>query len=145
MNIKKETEVDINHFFTIRPVMVLSNQIETQRRPLNKTILHIIQEWYYIDPVISSDITYLSHFKGWPVRGADCLENVGTSTSHNPMGLHGLLQGQLYLFYQSTLKIYLISWHVSAEFPPSLGMSNLLACKLLNVSYCNTEMWLKGV
>jgi hypothetical protein len=30
---------------------------------------------------------------------ADCLENVGTSTSHNPMGLHGLLQGQLYLFY----------------------------------------------
>jgi hypothetical protein len=27
------------------------------------------------------------------------LENVGTSTSHNPMGLHGLLQGQLYLFY----------------------------------------------
>jgi hypothetical protein len=29
---------------------------------------------------------------------ADCLENVGASTSHNPMGLHGLLQGQLYLF-----------------------------------------------
>jgi hypothetical protein len=24
---------------------------------------------------------------------ADCLENVGASTSHNPMGLHGLLQG----------------------------------------------------
>jgi hypothetical protein len=23
----------------------------------------------------------------------DCLENVGASTSHNPMGLHGLLQG----------------------------------------------------
>jgi hypothetical protein len=27
----------------------------------------------------------------------DCLENVGASTSHNSMGLHGLLQGQLYL------------------------------------------------
>jgi hypothetical protein len=26
------------------------------------------------------------------------LENVGASTSHNPMGLHGLLQGKLYLF-----------------------------------------------
>jgi hypothetical protein len=25
-------------------------------------------------------------------------ENVGASTSHNPMGLHGLLQGQLYIF-----------------------------------------------
>jgi hypothetical protein len=24
---------------------------------------------------------------------ADCLENVEASTSHNPMGLHGLLQG----------------------------------------------------
>jgi hypothetical protein len=25
-------------------------------------------------------------------------ENVGASTSHNPMGLHGLLQEQLYIF-----------------------------------------------
>jgi hypothetical protein len=24
---------------------------------------------------------------------ADCIENVGTSTSQNPMGFHGLLQG----------------------------------------------------
>jgi hypothetical protein len=29
---------------------------------------------------------------------ADCLENVGASTPHNPMGLHDLLQGYLYLF-----------------------------------------------
>jgi hypothetical protein len=28
----------------------------------------------------------------------DCLENVGASTSHNPMDPHGLLQGQLHLF-----------------------------------------------
>jgi hypothetical protein len=27
------------------------------------------------------------------IREADCLENVGFSTSHNPTGLHGLLQG----------------------------------------------------
>jgi hypothetical protein len=27
------------------------------------------------------------------------VENVGASTSHNPMGLHGLLQGQLYFYY----------------------------------------------
>jgi hypothetical protein len=25
--------------------------------------------------------------------GVDCLENVGPSTSYNPMGLHGLLEG----------------------------------------------------
>jgi hypothetical protein len=39
--------------------------------------------------------------KGRPARkadnliaiSADCLENVGASTSHNPMVLHGLLQG----------------------------------------------------
>jgi hypothetical protein len=35
--------------------------------------------------------------KGCPTRKADNLtaicENVGGSTSHNPMGLHGLLQG----------------------------------------------------
>jgi hypothetical protein len=37
--------------------------------------------------------------KEWPVRKADYLtvvnrlENVGASTSHNPMGLHGLLHG----------------------------------------------------
>jgi hypothetical protein len=44
--------------------------------------------------------------KGRPARKADNLtaiceptveENVGASTSHNPMGLHGLLQGQFYL------------------------------------------------
>jgi hypothetical protein len=27
------------------------------------------------------------------ISRADCLENVGASTSYNPMGLHGLLQG----------------------------------------------------
>jgi hypothetical protein len=27
------------------------------------------------------------------------LQNVGASISHNPVGLHGLLQGQLYLFF----------------------------------------------
>jgi hypothetical protein len=34
---------------------------------------------------------------------ADCLENVGVSTSHNPMSLHDLLQGKLYPFMR-------ISW-----------------------------------
>jgi hypothetical protein len=33
---------------------------------------------------------------GWQThrhQRADCLENMGATTSHNPMGLHGLLQG----------------------------------------------------
>jgi hypothetical protein len=30
---------------------------------------------------------------------AICLEDVTASMSHNPMGLHGLLQGQLYLLF----------------------------------------------
>jgi hypothetical protein len=33
-------------------------------------------------------------------------ENVGASTSHNSMGLHGLLQGQLYLFYVKSSILY---------------------------------------
>jgi hypothetical protein len=32
-------------------------------------------------------------------------ENVGASTSHNPMGLHGLLQGQLYLYLYLTSSV----------------------------------------
>jgi hypothetical protein len=36
--------------------------------------------------------------KGWPVHGGDnitaiCVENVRAMTSHNPLGLHGPLQG----------------------------------------------------
>jgi hypothetical protein len=48
--------------------------------------------------------------KGWPALKADNLtaicepivkKNVGTSTSHNPMGLHGLIQKWLYFFIAS--------------------------------------------
>jgi hypothetical protein len=35
----------------------------------------------------------------WQHLWADCLKNMGTSTSHNPMGLHGLSQGELYLCF----------------------------------------------
>jgi hypothetical protein len=49
---------------------------------------------------------------------ADCLENVGASTSHNPVGVYGLLQGQLYLCYLSILNI---------------GDTNKRECNLLSV------------
>jgi hypothetical protein len=35
------------------------------------------------------------------------LDNVGSSISHNPIGLHGLLQGQLYFTYS------LVTWQAS--------------------------------
>jgi hypothetical protein len=41
---------------------------------------------------------------------ADCLENVGASTSHNPVGLHGLLQGELYLLHFLSLAFILKIW-----------------------------------
>jgi hypothetical protein len=53
-------------------------------------------------PLTEMSNTNLPGGKGQPARGADnltaicgagCLENVAASTSHNPMGLHGLLQG----------------------------------------------------
>jgi hypothetical protein len=31
------------------------------------------------------------------------VEDVGASTSHTNMGLHGVLQGQLYLLYESLI------------------------------------------
>jgi hypothetical protein len=50
--------------------------------------------------VTEMSTTNLPGGKGWPVRKADSstaicdfAENVGSLTSHNPMGLHGLLQG----------------------------------------------------
>jgi hypothetical protein len=38
---------------------------------------------------------------------ADSLENVGASTSHNPVGLHGLLQDSFTLFYCSIVWVTL--------------------------------------
>jgi hypothetical protein len=32
---------------------------------------------------------------------ADCLDNVGSLTSYNPIGLHGLLRGYLYFYFNS--------------------------------------------
>jgi hypothetical protein len=40
---------------------------------------------------------------------ADCLENVGVSTSHNYMGIHGLLQGCFYLF------VFTLTWRILKE------------------------------
>jgi hypothetical protein len=59
-------------------------------------------------PLTEMSTRNLSGGKGRPARKADNLtaicgqlsrENVGASTSHNPMGLHILLQGELYLLY----------------------------------------------
>jgi hypothetical protein len=36
----------------------------------------------------------------------DCLDDVGASTSHNPIGLHGLLQGSLYFISSSSYRVY---------------------------------------
>jgi hypothetical protein len=44
------------------------------------------------------------------------LENVGSSTSHKPMGLHGLLQGQLYFF---TLMSRTVRLQLSEEAGPA--------------------------
>jgi hypothetical protein len=45
-------------------------------------------------PLTEMSTRNLPEGKERPARKADdCLENVGASTSHNPMGLHGLLQG----------------------------------------------------
>jgi hypothetical protein len=42
-------------------------------------------------PLTEMNTMNLPGGEGWPACKADCLENVAASTSHNPMGLHGLL------------------------------------------------------
>jgi hypothetical protein len=63
--------------------------------------------------------------KGRPAHKADNLtaicepiarENVGTSTSHNPVGRHGLLQGYLYLFFF----MFYADSHMALRLPPNL-------------------------
>jgi hypothetical protein len=52
---------------------------------------------------------------GWQLHRylwADCLENVGSSTSHNPMGLHDLLQGYLYFL---KLKLHILTRSVTTQ------------------------------
>jgi hypothetical protein len=34
---------------------------------------------------------------------ADCLETVGSSTSHNPVGLHGFLRARIHLFLKTNV------------------------------------------
>jgi hypothetical protein len=51
---------------------------------------------------------------------ADCLDNVVESlTSHNPIGLHGLLQGKLYFYFQyshSSTAVVQIHTHIFSIF-----------------------------
>jgi hypothetical protein len=48
----------------------------------------------------------------------DCLENLGTSTSHNSMGLHGLLHG----YYYSVALVRKLT--IRTERPPLVGEVN---------------------
>jgi hypothetical protein len=67
--------------------------------------------------------------KGQPARKADlnsicepiAQKNVGASTSHKPMGLHGLLQGELYLLL-SPLRIKVTNSRWSVQIPKLLFM-----------------------
>jgi hypothetical protein len=47
---------------------------------------------------------------------ADCLENVGGSTSHNPMGLHGLLQGYSFTFLYFSIHVHSFSQQYAHPF-----------------------------
>jgi hypothetical protein len=68
----------------------------------------------------------------------DCLGNVGASTSHNLMSLHGLLQGQLYLFYLSNIKICIkvfqyLNVNATSLTPKSTSPWNAMSCSLTEI------------
>jgi hypothetical protein len=66
---------------------------------------------------------------GWRVRlttsppsmSRDCLDNVGASTSHSPMGLHGLLQGWLYLLPMLLPQRSVGEWKYISSTIPEIG------------------------
>jgi hypothetical protein len=60
---------------------------------------------------------------------ADCLENVETSASHNPMVLHGLLQGQLYLFLHISLNWLAITLKIFRSPPYNIALDWMYASK----------------
>jgi hypothetical protein len=71
----------------------------------------------FSQPLTETSTRNLPGGKGQPARKADNLtamsrlfENVGAQTSHNPMGLHGLLQGQLYLIFILLLSRYIVGY-----------------------------------
>jgi hypothetical protein len=67
--------------------------------------------------LLSSVVTSICYLQGLPYRHlwADCLDNVGPSTSQNSMGLHGLLTGialpigSIWFKYTIYIYIYILS------------------------------------
>jgi hypothetical protein len=60
--------------------------------------------WGSTQPLTEMRTMNLPGGKGRPARKADnltadCLENVTASTSHNPVGLHGLFNGESFNFF----------------------------------------------
>jgi hypothetical protein len=78
-------------------------------------------------PLTEMSTTNLPGGKGRPVRRADNLtaiceqiatQKVAASTSHNPMGFHGLLHGYLYLFLQKNcLWTSLTAKNINVDWP----------------------------
>jgi hypothetical protein len=71
----------------------------------------------------------------------DCLENVGASTSHNPTGLHGLLQVELYqtclcVTSSTVLPRNITLWNHTAILPRNCTrLRRLLALNSLQQNY----------
>jgi hypothetical protein len=77
-------------------------------------------------PLTETSTRNLPEGKGRPARKADnhghlwadCLENVGASTIHSPMGLHGLLQGLSDM--ASSLELFRRIFYLYLQFPPGV-------------------------
>jgi hypothetical protein len=66
-------------------------------------------------------------------------ESVGASTSHNPMGLHGLLQRELYLFFLLSIHcpLFWIIIHDVSEVASSsvfMGFDVIKMCYFITIS-----------
>jgi hypothetical protein len=72
------------------------------------------------------------------VLGADCLENVGASMSHIPVGLHGLLHGYLYLFYLLVLVKSVVKYSTN-HYNSCKEQINISAQVFINLFTCRSQ------
>jgi hypothetical protein len=126
--------VDLRHYATSQKVAgsIPGEVITFLNWPNHSSSIMALGSTQFLTEMITRN---LPGGKGWPARkgwqphrrlwGADCLENVGALTSHNPMGLHGLLQDSFTLPHRRLWADCLENVGASTSHNP-LGLHGLL-------------------
>jgi hypothetical protein len=87
-----------------RPAFILLPPWKRSYKPESRRFDIRCDQWMFsIYLILTQPLTEINtrNRKKFLRSTADCLDNVESLTSHNPMGLHGLLQQNTYLYFTS--------------------------------------------